>query len=303
MRKRLVFIIFFIISASGVFVFIANEYTKRLEKNAIEAYMQSIQNELKEYSLDMIASDVECRGFIKHTCKINNARIYNNLEIDLTDITLSIKNISYNNISVLINIGKISHNNYNPFLSLLPNKFQYTLNLHKVDSKLGFVMLKRSVYFNFDSFDMNANLDLLLREKKNSNKSIFYILKEWFDNTTPSFYEYSIDNLAMRLNAKDGNYKNNKLIINILKTLTNKIDKKQLNNNKLALKYLDELINSADKIIDKKANEVTLNVRRKNPDISFFNLLNKEAATKKSLEIIEIINSINETYNINLQTK
>ena len=301
MRKRFVFIIFFIISASGIFVFIVNEYIKRLEKNAIESYMKSIQNELKEYSFDMAVSNVECKGFVKHTCKINNARIYNNLEINLKDITLSINNISHNNIGVLISIDEINHNDYNPFLSLLPNKFRYTLNLHKIDSKLGFVMLERFVYLNFDSFDINANIDLLLRDTKIRNKSIFYILKEWFDNTTPSFYEYSLDNLTMSIKSKDNRHKNNELI-NILK-ITNTIDKTKLNNNKLISKYLNELINDTYKIIDGTTNEITLNITRKNPNISFFNLLNNEAATKKSLEIIEIINSINKTYNINLKTK
>ena len=297
MRKRFVFIMFFVIFASGIFVFIANEYIKRLEKNAIESYMQSIQNELKEHYFNMIVSNVECKGFVKHICKIDNARIYNHLEINLENITLSIKDISYDHIGVLINIDKISHNDYNPYLSLLPNKFQYTLNLHKVDSKLGFLMLERSVYFDFDGFDMNANLDLLLREKKISNKSIFFILKEWFDNTTPSFYEYSLENLAMKINAKNNKNKS----IDILKTLINNIDKKQFDKNKLISTYLDELIENIYKIIDKKTNEVALNITRKNPNIIFFNLLNNEAATRKSLEIIEIINSINETYHINLK--
>ncbi|MBR7118486.1 MAG: hypothetical protein IKC84_03865 [Helicobacteraceae bacterium] len=302
MKKKFVFIVFFIISASGIFVFITNEYIKRLEKNAIEKYMQSIQNKLKEYSLNMTVSDVECKGFIKHTCKINDARIYNNLEINLKDITLSIKDISYNNIGVLINIDKISHNHYNSYLSLLPNKFQYILNLHKIDSELGFIMLERSIYFDFDNFNMNANLNILFREKKMRNKSIFYILKEWFDHTTPSFYEYSLHYLTAQLSSKDNRSKNDELI-NILKILINNIDKKRLNNNKLVLKYLDELIDNAYKIIDGKTSEVTLNITRKNPNISFFNSLHSEAMTKKGLEIIEIINSINETYNINLKVE
>ena len=53
--------------------------------------------------------------------------------------------------------------------------------------------------------------------------------------------------------------------------------------------------------INGKIDKISLNVSKKHPDIVFFNLLSNEAAIKKSLEIIEIINSINETYNINLK--
>lgn len=301
MKKRFIFIIFFIIVASGIFVFIANEYLKRIEKKAIDSYIKSIQNEFQEYLFDTAVSNVECSGFVKHICKIDKAKIYNDdIKIDLKNIQLAIKDISYDNIGVSIDIEKISHNDYaNTYLSLLPNEFRYTINLQKVDSKLGFVMLKRSVNVDFNSLDINANLDILLREKKFRDKSIFHILKEWLDNTTPSFYEYSLDSLILELNSKNSKYGDTKLE-GILTTLTNEINSKQ-SNNKLVTKYFNELVNHSYKIINGNIDKVTLDITRKNPDIIFFNLLSKEAAIKKSLEILEVTDSINETYNINLK--
>lgn len=299
MKKKVIFIIIFIILTSGIFVFIANEYLKRLEQNAIETYIKSIQDELQGYLLNTQISQIECQGFIKHICTIKSTNIYNNkINIELNDIKLKIKDITYDNISVAIEIGDIKHNNKNPHLLLLPNRFTYTLNLHKEDSKLGFVTLERSIYFDFNDFDLNAELNLLLREKKFQNKSIFYILKEWFDNTTPSFYEYSINSIKMQLKTKDNKATNTKLA-NILKEITKDINKGK--NTKLALNYFNQIMEGSYKIINGKIDKISLNVSKKHPDIVFFNLLSNQAATKKSLEIIEIINSINETYNINLK--
>ena len=284
MKKKVIFIIIFIILTSGIFVFIANEYLKRLEQNAIETYIKSIQDELQGYLLNTQISQIECQGFIKHICTIKSTNIYNNkINIELNDIKLKIKDITYDNISVAIEIGDIKHNNKNPYLLLLPNRFTYTLNLHKEDSKLGF---------------LNAELNLLLREKKFQNKNIFYILKEWFDNTTPSFYEYSINSIKMQLKTKDNKATNTKLA-NILKEITKDINKGK--NTKLALNYFNQIMEGSYKIINGKIDKISLNVSKKHPDIVFFNLLSNEAAIKKSLEIIEIINSINETYNINLK--
>ncbi len=299
MKKRAVFIIIIGVCAAGFFLFIANEYLKRLEQNAIKTYINSIQNELEGYSLNTKIAPVECSGFLKHICTIKFANIYNDkINIELNNINLRIKNITYNNISVNIEINNITHNNKNPYLSLLPNKFIYTLNLHKEDSKLGFVTLERNVYLDFNDFDLDAKLNILLREKKFRNKSIFYLLKEWFDNTTPSFYEYSINNIMMHIKTK-GNKINDTKIINVLKEIEKDINKGK--NTKLALNYFNKIMENSYKIINGRTNNILLDISKKHPNITFFNLLSNEAAIKKSLEIIEIINSINETYNINLK--
>ena len=102
----------------------------------------------------------------------------------------------------------------------------------------------------------------------------------------------------MQLKTKDNKATNTKLA-NILKEITKDINKGK--NTKLALNYFNQIMEGSYKIINGKIDKILLNVSKKYPDIVFFNLLSNEAAIKKSLEIIEIINSINETYNINLK--
>lgn len=309
MNKKSIFTIFFIIFSIAICTLIANEYLKRVEKNAIEVYLASIKNEFLEYTLKVDINPVVCSGFIKHNCNIDNIKIYNkNIEIKLKDIYIAITNISSNDIGVVFSINKIEKTSYvNPYLKLIPSKFTYKLNLLKKDSRLGYIMLNRSINLSFDNINMDINLDMLLREKKFSNKNILFLLKEWFDSSTPSFYEYSLDNLKLsiqenktiktgRLNQSNDNLKK---LIQHLKL--NSFKEEDFFQNKIIIKHVNDLVESLYELLEGKIKSINLKITRKNEDLVFFNLLTNEAMIKKFLEIQQILNSINETYNIKLK--
>lgn len=312
MNKKSAFTIFFTIFSVGIFLFTVNEYLKRVEKKAIETYLNSIQNEFSEYSLNITIDPVTCKGIIRHKCNIENIKISDkDTEITLKNNSAKITNISHNSIGVEFSIDDISHNSYtNPYLALLPMKFTYKLNLQKQDSKLGYVLLNRSIYLDFNDFDMNINLDILLREKIFRNKSILFLLKEWFDSTTPSFYEYSLDTLMINLSSKKQKTLHSTYLDKRSTTLKLLIDKskaiyqkdKALFNNNLITDYFNRFVKNSYELLDNKINTIELDIKRKNQDLVFFNLLSNEASIKKVLEIMQIIDSINETYEINLST-
>ncbi|RAX54716.1 hypothetical protein CCY99_02860 [Helicobacter sp. 16-1353] len=303
MKKKLVFTIFFIIFAIGIFLFTANEYLKRIEQNAIETYLYSIKNESLEYALNIEINPVVCKGFIRHQCNISNIKIYDNkIEISLQNASAKIIDISHDSIEVAFHIDEITYNSHTN-LALLPRKFTYTLNLQKQDSRLGYVLLNRSIYLDFNTFDININLDILLREEIFRNKSILFLLKEWFDNTTPSFYEYSLDTLKININSKKIKNESHNPSISLKSIIDKYQQENPLFHNDFANHYFNEFIKDTYRLLDNKIDTLDLSIKRKNQNLVFFNLLSDEASKKKILEIIQVLNSINETYKIDLQTR
>ncbi len=308
MSKNIIVTISFIVLLIGLFLFTANEYVKRVEKRVIDTYLQSISNEFREHSFKIEMDSTICSGFIKHICTIDNVTIYNyDPEILLKDIKIEITNITNNQIGVRFSVDNISHTfSANPYFIFLPTKLTYSLHLIKQDSALGYVMLDRAMYLDFDKFDVNLEFNTLLREKKFRNKSIVFLLKEWFDQTTSSFGEYSLDNLNVSIQAKDINdyyatyFKKYDTSISAMMKDTKNVIKQNDFNNELTTEYFDKLIESLGSLLDGKINKIHLDVRRNNDNLIFFNQLSDDASLRKILEITEILDSINSTYNIQL---
>ena len=301
MSKKAFFSVFFIIISLGICLLIANEYLKRVEMKAINGYLSTLQGELNEKKLLLDFSQTQCSGFLKHTCKISDISLdspslmdsvpfeWQNRKISFSDTSLAITDISTNKIAVSVNVGAISQN-----LLFLPKNFAYSITLSKQDSSLGYVMLDRNLRLDIGNIEVMMNFAVLIRGKRFANKSVLFLLKEWFDPTTPSFYEYSLENLNISLNAKGAVktdfYEANKQNLQYL-----------LDNLNITNSHLRAL---ADAIISLMKNEIThidFSVLRKNNDLIFFNALTDTATTKKALEIKEIIDSINDSYAITMK--
>lgn len=315
MNKKGLFSLVFVIASLGICLLIANEYLKRIEIKAINSYFTSLKQELGEKNLSLDFSQTQCSGFFKHSCRISDITIGNisfdtpnialesqsiaqnlppswqNSQITFSDTSLSITKLNTTNIAVSVNIGAISQS-----LIFLPNNFAYLVSLTKQDSPLGYVMLDRVLKLDIGNIAIGVNFAVLIREKRFRNKSILFLLKEWFDPTTPSFYEYSLEKLDISLKAKDA--------INSEFYEANRENLRYLQDNlNITNKHFETLANAIISLMKNEISAIDFSVRRKNADLVFFNTLTDTATTKKALEIKEILDSINDSYNITMQTK
>ena len=315
MSKKGLFSLIFIIISLGVCLLIANEYLKRVEMKAINSYFTSLKQELGEKNLSLDFSQTQCSGFFKHSCKISDITLGNinfdspnalesqsnitqnlplswqNRQITFSNTNLAITKLNTNNIAVSVNIGAISQS-----LIFLPKNFSYLVSFTKQDSALGYVMLDRVLKLDIGNIAVSVNFAVLIREKRFRDKSILFLLKEWFDPATPSFYEYSLEKLDISLKAKDA--------INSEFYEANSENLRYLQDNlNITNKHFEALANAIISLMKNEISHIDFSVRRKNADLVFFNTLTDTATTKKALEIKEIIDSINDSYNITMQTK
>lgn len=322
MNKKVLFSLTFIIISLGICLLIANEYLKRVEMKAINSYFTSLKRELGEKQLNLDFSQTQCGGFFKHTCKINDITLGNigfnapsssiaidmvenitpnipqniplawqNRQITFSNTSLAITDLNTNKIAVSVNIGKISQT-----LIFLPKNFAYSISLAKQDSSLGYVMLDRILNLDIGNIAVSVNFAVLIREKRFANKSVLFLLKEWFDPTTPSFYEYNLEKLDISLKAKDA--------INNEFYEANSENLRYLQDNlNITNKHFESLANAIISLMKNEISSIDFSVRRKNADLVFFNTLTDTATTKKALEIKEILDSINDSYQITMQTK
>lgn len=313
MSKKGLFSLIFVIISLGICLLVANEYLKRVEIKAINSYFTSLKSELSEKNLSLDFSQTQCSGFFKHSCKISDITLRNlsfdlasesqsniaqnlplswqNRPITFSDTSLVITKLNTNNIAVGVNIGAISQS-----LIFLPKNLAYLVSLTKQDSALGYVMLDRVLKLDIGNIAISVNFAVLIREKRFRDKSILFLLKEWFDPTTPSFYEYSLEKLDISLKAKDAVnsefYEANSENLRYLKDNLN-----------ITNKHFESLTNAIISLMKNEISAIDFSVRRKNADLVFFNTLTDTATTKKALEIKEILDSINDSYNIIMQTK
>lgn len=307
MRKKIFFSITFILIASIICLFVVNEYLM-VEQKIIETRLDMIKKEANDYGLDINSSKVSCVGFIKHKCEIKEINIQN--KVKLQDITIGIADISNDMIAIEVNINKITNSIKNdPYAIFIPNKFIYSISLKKEDSKLGYVILNRKVQAIFDKFSVNVDLDILVRDIRFRNKNILILLREWFDTSTPNFYEYSLEHLSFNIKADNINnfyseYFNrfHKKLYNVVKDTRNNINKGNFESNTTKI-IIDDLQKAYFDLLSGKVKTINLDVRRKNDKVVFFNLLTKEKSIKRLLEIEQIIDSINETYKYKLDIK
>ena len=317
MSKKGLFSLTFIIVSLGVCLLIANEYLKRVEMKAINSYFTSLKQELGEKNLSLDFSQTQCSGFFKHSCKISDITLGNinfdspnalesklesnitqnlplswqNRQITFSNTNLAITKLNTNNIAVSVNIGAISQS-----LIFLPKNFSYLVSFTKQDSALGYVMLDRVLKLDIGNIAISVNFAVLIREKRFRDKSILFLLKEWFDPATPSFYEYSLEKLDISLKAKDA--------INSEFYEANSENLRYLQENlNITNKHFEALANAIISLMKNEISNIDFSVKRKNADLVFFNTLTDTATTKKALEIKEIIDSINDSYNITMQTK
>lgn len=308
MRKKIFFSIIFILLSSAVFLFTANEYLKMVEKNAIETYLNTLKNESSDYALNVTSSEISCIGFIKHKCSLKEINIQNQIKLENT--TIAITELNSEHIGVDIRIGKITHNNTkNPYSIFIPNKFSYSLRLTKEDSKLGYVLLDRRIEASLDKFSIDAKLSVLIRDPLFRNKHILFLLKEWFDTTTPSFYEYSLKYFALNLQAQNvasfyREYFNNfnKRLLDVMADTKHSFKKGDFQS-PLTNMIFDDLLKAVHDLLNGEVNSIALEVKPKNERLVFFNTLSKDASIKKVLEIEQILDSINETHRYKLDIK
>ncbi|MDE6886948.1 MAG: hypothetical protein K2P17_07940 [Helicobacteraceae bacterium] len=314
MRKKVIFSIVFVLLAGSICLFIINEYLKRIEIKAIETYLNTLYSEFSKYYLKADTNLLTCYGFLKHTCVIKEAKISNKeYEVLLKNINIKMVNLTQSEVGIEISVENISHIlNSNPYFILTPKYIKYTLNLKKEDSALGYVMLNRKIYLDFSKFDINIDLDILLRGELFRNKSIIFLLQDWFNTNTPSFYEYSVENLNIDVKSKEigDYYKKNLARFDIsLNGIFNDF-KKQINkfyNGKddrdFKISIFNNVMDSTYKVLNGDTNSLKIDVKRKNNKLVFFNLLSKEASLKKMLEIRQVLDSLNPTYDIKIETK
>lgn len=301
-KKIIVLIVLCGLCSIFVFLFIANEYYKIVQQKSIETYIVYIKQEFNDNNLKAQTTPVICKGFIKYDCSIKNAYISNNyINLEFDDIDIVVSNIGYNKAGVSFKIGKINNKTpSNKYSILIPNSFEYYLNIIKEDSKLGYLILNRAVNMGFKKFNLNLNLDILIRDKVFSNKNIISILKQWFDDTTPSFYEYNLDNLNVNISLNSPLNKSNAAKF---KSILNELKNVKIFNTSYANAYFLSFINKTYELLDSKFNNISAKIYRKNNDLIFFNQLTNDASMSKILEIMQILNSIDETYKITLYSK
>lgn len=265
---------------------------------AINRYLGTLQSELGAHKITLNFAQIACAGFIKHTCKsgeivLDSANFGRDLahknahtnKIILRDASLAITDLSTRKVAVQAKIGDISQN-----LILLPKHFAYTLGLEKVDSALGYVVIERAFDFSVGGVTGRVNLAVLVRDKRFANKSILFLLKEWFDADTPSFYEYSLERLEVDLEARGS-------VDSALQTY--------LAQNLVSLDaqnpHLKPLLSAITKLANNGRKKLHFRAKRKNADLVFFHTLSDIATRKKMSEISEILASIDENYQVILE--
>lgn len=295
MSKKAFFSIIFFIISLGICLLIANEYLKRVEIKAINRYLHTLQNETKSHSINLTFSPVVCFGFIKHNCKSDRIKLdssnFEGKNVVLKDTSLSIVRLDNKQIAVQIKIGEISQN-----LIFLPKNFAYEIGLEKQDSALGYIMLNHLLDFNIGNITGKVNLAILVRDKRFKNKNILFLLKEWFDTDTPSFYEYSLDSLNITLEAKGS-----------VDSAFFKANEENLNNLLSRLNFhnphFTNFLSAMQKLMKNEIKSIDFTARRKNANLIFFNTLSTQATKKKASEIGEILDSIDESYAVHLKTQ
>lgn len=295
MSKKAFFSIIFFIISLGICLLIANEYLKRVEIKAINRYLHTLQNETKSHSINLTFSPVVCFGFIKHHCKSDRIELdssnFEGKNVVLKDTSLSIVRLDNKQIAVQIKIGEISQN-----LIFLPKNFAYEIGLEKQDSALGYIMLNHLLDFNIGNITGKVNLAILVRDKRFKNKNILFLLKEWFDTDTPSFYEYSLDSLNITLEARGS-----------VDSAFFKANEENLNNLLSRLNFhnphFTNFLSAMQKLMKNEIKSIDFTARRKNANLIFFNTLSTQATKKKASEIGEILDSIDESYAVHLKTQ
>ncbi|MGX2982885.1 hypothetical protein [Helicobacter sp. 23-1045] len=292
MKNRAFSSVFFIIILLGVCIFIANKYLAHIETNAANRYLSTLQSELNAHKITLNFAPINCTGFIKHTCEskqitLDSANFAESKQIILRNAKLAIKSLGLDNIVAEAKIGDISQN-----LILLPKNLTYNLALKKVDSALGYVMVERRFDFTIGNIAGRVDLAILVRDRRFANKSIFYLIKEWFDAETPSFYEYSLENLEVDLRAKNAVdsaiFKKNEVAMGaIFDSLKNP--------------HFAPLIDATKALMNNERKNLHFKITRKNADLKFFHTLSQRATHKKLSEIGEILASVDESYEVNLR--
>lgn len=266
-----------------------------MEIKAINRYLNTLQSETKSHSINLTFSPVVCFGFIKHNCKSDRIKLdssnFEGKNVVLKDTSLAIVRLDNKQIAVQIKIGEISQN-----LIFLPKNFAYEIGLEKQDSALGYIMLNHLLDFNIGNITGKVNLAILVRDKRFKNKNILFLLKEWFDTDTPSFYEYSLDSLNITLEARGS--ADSAFFANNKQKITQYLSVLEAQN-----PHFDELIKVTNQMLLGKVKNISFLAQRKNTDLQFFHSLSKEATMEKALEIKEILQSIDDSYMINLKTR
>lgn len=296
MNKKAFFSVIFIVISFGVCLLIANEYLKRVEIKAINSYLSTLKGEIIDKQVELDFSQVLCSGFFKHSCKISNislnsrqSPILQDSKIKLTDTSLTITDLNTQKIALAVKIGAISQTKM-----FLPKNFAYTISLTKQDSTLGYVMLNRVLNLDIGNVAVSVNFAVLIREKRFRNKSVLFLLKEWIDPDTPSFYEFSLESLDISLKSK-----------NAVNTAFYEANSKHLqyllDNLNITKPHFERLKNATISLTKNEISSIDFSVKRKNKDLVFFNTLSDSATTKKTLEIREILDSINDSYAVELK--
>lgn len=291
MNKKALSSVIFIIISLGICLLIANAYLKRIEVSAIHRYLGALQGELRTHDIGLNFERVTCTGFIKHRCATQEISAesakFGSSKVLLRDISLAITSLHPQDIALVARVGSISQN-----LILLPKNFTYNLSIKKVDSALGYILLNRGFDFSVGNIAGRVNMAVLVRDKRMRNKSIFFLLKEWFDADTASFYEYSLEGLEVKFEATSQNdaffAKNQQKIKDYLLAIN-------AQNPRFA-----GLTSAINQMLRGEVKRIDFSIHPKNANLPFFHSLN--STKEKMAEIKEILQSIDEGYVVDLQT-
>lgn len=295
MSKKAISSVVFVVISFGICLLIANAYLKRIEIGAIQRYLGALQGELRAHNIELDFEKITCTGFIKHRCESREIRAesasFGDSNVILRDISLAITSLHPQNVALSAKVGDISQN-----LILLPKNFTYNLSIKKVDSALGYIVLNRGFDFSIGNIAGRVNMAVLVRDKRMRNKSIFFLLKEWFDAKSASFYEYSLESLDVSLEAK------RTLDSAFLKQNQQKIEDYLALLNSQNPRFA-ELTSAIKQMLRGEIKKLDFSASRKNVNLPFFHSLSPSATKEKALEIKEILQSIDESYALDLVAK
>ena len=277
------FVAFSFVLGGGVAL---NEYVLREKVKTLEEFILSGNFGLKQ----LFGYKIKCRGILGRECSVQNLVLLDALNFENVKITF--KSLSTSRI-----IMKFSSNDISPLnihRVLLPNNVEYTIDLKKENSKLGYINLSRTLNMEFSDFNVFLNLDSIVRDNNLRNLNILFTLRDHLTLSRP--YEYSVDSFNINMIMKNKLSPANKAIIESrFKSIM-----QAANYNPHFNKNLKIFFENLSLMLDYKVNNLSMIIARENNDLKYFHPIARDENGKlnNSRDIRNMISSLNEAYSM-----
>ena len=266
--------------------FALNEYALRGKVKTLEKFISDGNFGLKQ----SYGFKIKCKGILGKECGVRNLIFLDTLRFENVKITFS--SLSTTRIVMKFNASDVKEFNVNKIL--LPNNVEYTFDLKKENSKLGYINVSRTLNIEFSDFNLFLNLDVIVRSNSLRNVNILYTLNNHLTLGEP--YEYSVDSFSVNVIMKNKISNANKLIIiNKLKEIIKNTEHDTYFNKNLKI-----FSKNISLILDSKINNLSMIIARKNNDLKYFypTMKDKNNKLNNMLEIKRILSSLNESYSM-----